>query len=192
MSITVEVPALREVKKAAILSAVAQLRDISLAADALGLGKTTLYRKLREYGVPSPIGPDGFRRRTQRTLLKGTRKMAYDPTRLVLRINEHLRTSPDLSLSRLAGLLNIDRHTIERAVRSATGKTFRQLRNAAMLEKATKLLRSQPQLTKKEIASRLGYSSQSTLSRFLKANLGRSSLKTRLRPHVPKRHLRSS
>lgn len=52
MSRIAQIRPLRDVKKAAILSAVTRLNgDIPLAADALRVGRTTLYRKLREYGV---------------------------------------------------------------------------------------------------------------------------------------------
>jgi transcriptional regulator with PAS, ATPase and Fis domain len=40
---------LATLEKAAILNAVSRCRDKHLAADALGIGKTTLYRKLAEY-----------------------------------------------------------------------------------------------------------------------------------------------
>jgi DNA-binding NtrC family response regulator len=39
-----------ELERAAILHAVAVCRDRHAAAEALGIGKTTLYRKLAEYG----------------------------------------------------------------------------------------------------------------------------------------------
>jgi transcriptional regulator of acetoin/glycerol metabolism len=45
---------LRQAKKAAILSAVKQLDgNVSLAAEKLEIAKTTLYRKLKEYGLTS-------------------------------------------------------------------------------------------------------------------------------------------
>jgi transcriptional regulator of acetoin/glycerol metabolism len=47
-----EIVPLRQVKKAAILAAVKQLDgDLSLAAEKLEIGITTLYRKLKEYGA---------------------------------------------------------------------------------------------------------------------------------------------
>jgi transcriptional regulator of acetoin/glycerol metabolism len=41
---------LEEVEKEAILAAVRETRDVLKAAAALGIGKTTLYRKLHQYG----------------------------------------------------------------------------------------------------------------------------------------------
>jgi len=51
---------LAELEKQAILSTIRQLKgDKLLAARLLGIGKTTLYRKLKEYGLSegSPIEP---------------------------------------------------------------------------------------------------------------------------------------
>ena len=46
------IPTLAETEKNAILAAYRQLnRDKLLTARVLGIGKTTLYRKLKEYGV---------------------------------------------------------------------------------------------------------------------------------------------
>lgn len=43
---------LKEAKKAAILAAVKRLKgNVGLAAERLEIGKTTLYRKLKEYGA---------------------------------------------------------------------------------------------------------------------------------------------
>jgi transcriptional regulator of acetoin/glycerol metabolism len=53
-----EIMPLRKVKRAAILAAVRQLHgNVPLAAEKLGIGTKTLYRKLKEYGVapfPAP------------------------------------------------------------------------------------------------------------------------------------------
>jgi transcriptional regulator of acetoin/glycerol metabolism len=53
---------LAELEKQAILDALQQLNgDKLMTARALGIGKTTLYRKLKEYGIahwtPSPTPP---------------------------------------------------------------------------------------------------------------------------------------
>jgi len=51
---------LRELERRAILQAVADAgRDKLLAARRLGIGKTTLYRKLKEYAT-SPAESDGL------------------------------------------------------------------------------------------------------------------------------------
>jgi|ERR1700689_1639986 len=43
---------LADVEKELILAACSETRDCSRAARELGIGQTTLYRKLREYGEP--------------------------------------------------------------------------------------------------------------------------------------------
>jgi transcriptional regulator of acetoin/glycerol metabolism len=49
-----EIMPLRQTKKAAILAAVQQLGgNVPLAAEKLEIGVTTLYRKLKQYGVIS-------------------------------------------------------------------------------------------------------------------------------------------
>jgi DNA-binding NtrC family response regulator len=54
-----EVVTLAELERRAILSAIPTLRgDKLLAAKHLGIGKTTLYRKLKEYGIVDPLQDD--------------------------------------------------------------------------------------------------------------------------------------
>jgi transcriptional regulator of acetoin/glycerol metabolism len=64
-----EALSLREIKKAAILAAVEQLDgNIPLAAEKLEMGQTTLYRKLKEYGMAKQRGRTGKKtRRASRT-----------------------------------------------------------------------------------------------------------------------------
>lgn len=50
-----EIVSIAELEKQAILSTIKQLNgDKLLAAKLLGIGKTTLYRKLKEYGIADP------------------------------------------------------------------------------------------------------------------------------------------
>ena len=54
-----EVKTLAELERAAILGAIRTLNGDKLqAARLLGIGKTTLYRKLKEYGVADPLHED--------------------------------------------------------------------------------------------------------------------------------------
>ena len=41
---------LKEVEREAIINAIKKIGSINKAADALGIGHTTIYRKLKEYG----------------------------------------------------------------------------------------------------------------------------------------------
>jgi DNA-binding NtrC family response regulator len=56
---SLEVVPLAELERQAILSAIRKLRGDKLkAAQLLGIGKTTLYRKLKEYGISDPLLDD--------------------------------------------------------------------------------------------------------------------------------------
>lgn len=98
--------------------------------------------------------------------------MAYDLQGMFLRINRQLRASPGLSLEQLADSIKVERHTIEKAVKTVTGKTFRELRGDILLEHAKMLLGNNPNQSIKEVAFQLGYRSQRSFSRFIKASAG--------------------
>ena len=51
---------LSEIERETILAAIRELHDIPRAARALGIGRNTAYRKLREYGIPL-YRPPGFK-----------------------------------------------------------------------------------------------------------------------------------
>jgi two-component system response regulator HydG len=54
-----EVATLADLERQAILAAIRTLRGDKLqAARLLGIGKTTLYRKLKEYGIADPLRDD--------------------------------------------------------------------------------------------------------------------------------------
>jgi two-component system, response regulator YesN len=101
-------------------------------------------------------------------------KMAYDWQGLFHVINNHLLSSAHLSLEDLSRRIRVERHTIEKAVKQATGLTFRKLRNQVMLEKAKALLKSEPNRSIKEIAFKLNYRSHRAFSRFVRTMGGYS------------------
>ena len=52
-----EIVSISEMEKHAILETIRQLKgDKLMAAKLLGIGKTTLYRKLKEYGIAEGVG----------------------------------------------------------------------------------------------------------------------------------------
>ena len=52
-----EIVSIAEMEKHAILETIRQLKgDKLMAAKLLGIGKTTLYRKLKEYGITEGLG----------------------------------------------------------------------------------------------------------------------------------------
>ncbi len=100
--------------------------------------------------------------------------MAYDLRKLFRIINSYLLSSPRVSLQELSRRTGVERHTIEKAVRMATGMTFRELRNRMMLEEARRLLEDEPNRSIKEIAFMLNYRSQRAFSRFMRTMAGNS------------------
>jgi AraC-like DNA-binding protein len=114
----------------------------------------------------SRLGADKRERRKQ--------TMAYHLPKLFDHIDGYLDAAPNLSLAELSDRIGVGRHTIKKAVKKATGKTFRQFRNTVLLEKAGILLTSAPNRTIKEIAYSLGYQSQRSFSRFVRQATGYS------------------
>jgi two-component system, response regulator YesN len=98
--------------------------------------------------------------------------MAYDLVGIFIRVNHHLRTVPGASLEEIAASMKVERHTIEKAVKKATGKTFREVRTRILVEHARDLLDRNPNHTIKEVAFQLGYQSQRSFSRFIKSVVG--------------------
>lgn len=90
--------------------------------------------------------------------------MAYDLRLLAERVEAYLSASPRKLLRDVAAELGVDRHTVERAVRDRTGKTFRQLQREALAAEALKLLTSEPPRSVKEVCFLLGYRSSSGFS----------------------------
>lgn len=107
--------------------------------------------------------------------------MAYDLPGLFGRINHHLCFAPYLQLGDLSRRLRVERHTIEKAVKTATGKTFRQFRTKLLLERATHVLTENPNHSIKEIAFNLGYNSQRSFCRFIRTTTGYSPKELRAR-----------
>jgi AraC-like DNA-binding protein len=117
--------------------------------------------------------------------------LAYDLRLLVQRVEDNLATRPRMPISDMARQLKVERHTIERAVRKGTGRTFRALRAERLLTEALVLLAAEPTRSIKEASFLLGYSSPRAFRRFLKQTCGRSPKEARVTiPVAPRdRHL---
>jgi len=83
-----------------------------------------------------------------------------------------LNLKPECCLNELARKLGIDRHNIERAVKSELSIKFRQLKKRIRLERAVNLLKARHRV--KQIALILGYRSLQAFSRFFKNQTGRA------------------
>lgn len=98
--------------------------------------------------------------------------MAYDLNGLFIRVHHHLKTIPLLTLVELSSRISVERHTIEKSVKLATGQTFRKMRNELLLAHAKHLLDANPNHSIKEVAFKLGYRSQRSFSRFMRSASG--------------------
>ena len=98
--------------------------------------------------------------------------MAYDLTGLYGRVSKEMRRNPYSQLHYLSRYLGVGRHTIEKSVKAATGTSFREHRTKVLLEHARSRLEQNPNLSIKEIAFSIGFRSQRSFCRFIKATAG--------------------
>ena len=105
--------------------------------------------------------------------------MAYDLKGVVAVVEDELKKAPRTSLQGLSNQLRIERHTIEKAVRNQTGKSFRKLRDDIAFEIARSHLRSQPLRSIKEVPYQLGYHSPRAFARFIRRSSGEAPNKFR-------------
>lgn len=110
--------------------------------------------------------------------------MAYDSKTLFVNVNHYLNSAPCPSLGELSERLQIGRHTIEKVIRMATGKTFRELRSSILLDRAKNSLAEHPNRSIKELSFDLGYNSPRSFCRFVKTVSGCTPKE--LRQQLPK------
>ena len=109
--------------------------------------------------------------------------MTYDMTSLFALLATTVHAHPGITLSAAVAMLEVERHTVERACR-LNGTTFRTLRQEARFELACKLLTSTDQLSIKQVAASVGYSPRAFV-RFIRMQSGCA-------PHSLRAALRSS
>jgi AraC-like DNA-binding protein len=90
--------------------------------------------------------------------------MGYNLIGIFGKVDARLSESPGTRLFQLEKELHTGRHTIENAVRQASGISFRDLQRRKLRAEALRLL-SLPDMSLKEIAAALGYRSFNSLSR---------------------------
>ena len=71
-------------------------------------------------------------------------------------------------------MLNVERHSLERAFRLTIGMSWREARRNIMGEQAIKLLKTAGNLSVKEVAFAMGFGSQRSFGRFIKSRTGLS------------------
>jgi two-component system response regulator YesN len=88
--------------------------------------------------------------------------------------------NPRASLAHISGELQVERHTIERAVKDQKGKSFREYQQDILLVTSLRFLSSGPNRSIKEIAYSLGYQSPRSFCRFIKDKTGHTPTQLRL------------
>ncbi len=99
--------------------------------------------------------------------------MTYNQRTLLKELDELVINTPRIKLSEIARTLNVDRHTIENAMRSTRNTSFREYKRRELLQMTLAML-NQPNISVKEIGIKLGYSSAASFSRFVQQSTGKS------------------
>ncbi len=110
--------------------------------------------------------------------------MSYDLAGIAEQVRQILAANPRLPLSSISERLHVERHTVEKAVRSACGCSFQDLRGSVLLQESQHLLVTRPNLSVKEIALALGYESGRAFARCFKNVSGASPSEFRKRRRV--------
>src|SRR5437870_13311695 len=98
--------------------------------------------------------------------------MSYDHRLLCKRISLSLQRNPSSSLQALSRELRVSRRTIQNAVHSVTGKTFRDLRGEILLARIKNLLASAPNSTIRKLSLKAGYRSPRAFVRLVRRTCG--------------------
>lgn len=105
--------------------------------------------------------------------------MAYHLVQLAGVVRKDLDAEPRVTLAQLSRRLGVCRQTLEKAVRAATGKSFRQWRAESLAVKACGLLAADGTHSIKEISYTLGYRSPQAFARFVRNACGFSPSQVR-------------
>ena len=98
--------------------------------------------------------------------------MTVDRGHLFRKLIAAFEATPSISEFDLARRFKLHRHTIDRAVRDATGSSFLEWRDTWRERMASELLLSAPELSLKEIGVKVGLSGSAALRRFFKRRRG--------------------
>lgn len=93
--------------------------------------------------------------------------MAYDYSRICQLVQSALDGRPGATLALIAAQLGIERHTITNAFRVTTGESFRDFRQATIVNKARCLLSADGTRSIKEISYSLGFASPRSFQRAI-------------------------
>lgn len=107
--------------------------------------------------------------------------MSYDHTLLFDSITLTLQLKPWCSLEGLSRELQVSPHTIKNAIKAATGKKLRDLRDELLFEKVKSVLILMPTATIKQLSSEAGYRSPRAFARAVRRAYGISPEQLRAR-----------
>jgi AraC-like DNA-binding protein len=105
--------------------------------------------------------------------------MAYNHGKIVGRLRRLLTENVRLRLLEASRELGVERHTVEKALKEVTGRSFREYRQQILLEEALRLLAQEASLSTKQIAVHLGYGSGTAFARFVRTQTGFSPTELR-------------
>lgn len=111
--------------------------------------------------------------------------MTYDSRGLYRQAMALIDQKPWMRLGAITACLAVERHTLEKAFRLNTGKSFRAVRHELLCRRAVDLFESRGSASNSEVAFALGYESERAFARFIRGSFGRS-------PSELRRRLRSS
>jgi AraC-like DNA-binding protein len=104
------------------------------------------------------------------TFLCGRCTLAYDLMGVFEQVQALLEDNPRIPMAKLSRELNVDRHTIGKAVQLAAGMPFRTWKRGLLFHQACQLLAGTPDRRIQAISSGLGYSSLASFRRFVGRN----------------------
>ena len=98
--------------------------------------------------------------------------MSHSLEEIFIKLDALLSENPNARLVEFSQSLNIKQHTVQKAVREATGVSFREYQKQRILMDAVRLLAEKSELSEGDIALRIGYRSADSLFDFVKLETG--------------------
>jgi methylphosphotriester-DNA--protein-cysteine methyltransferase len=98
--------------------------------------------------------------------------MSYSLEEIFIKLDTLLSKDPNARLVEFSQSINIKQHTVQKAVREATGVSFREYQKQRILMETVCLLAEKGELSEGDIALRVGFKSGESLFNFVKLETG--------------------
>lgn len=98
--------------------------------------------------------------------------MSYSLEEIFIKLDTLLSEDPNARLVEFSQSLNIKQHTVQKAVREATGVSFREYQKQRILMETVCLLAERSELSEGDIALRVGYKSADSLFNLVEVETG--------------------